>query len=41
MKLCEVGVDLEQEDVASGFLGLRIDKNAEGLLEMTQKDLID
>ncbi len=41
MKLREAGVDLEQEDDAAGFLGVRIEKNKNGLLEMTQEGLID
>ena len=41
MKLREAGVDLEQEDDAAGFLGVRIEKNKDGLLEMTQEGLID
>ena len=35
MKLREAGVYLEQEDDAAGFLGVRIEKNKDGLLEMT------
>ena len=35
MKLREVGVDLEQENDAAGFLGVRLDKDANtGLLEL-------
>ena len=42
MKLREVGVDLEQEDDAAGFLGVRLDKDADtGLLELKQTRLID
>ena len=40
-KLRETGIDLEQEDDAAGFLGVRMEKNAEGKLEMTQEGLID
>ena len=36
MKLREAGVELEQEDNAAGFPGGRIEKNKDGLLEMTQ-----
>ena len=38
---CHSGVDLEQEDNAAGFLGVRIEHNESGLLEMKQKGLID
>ena len=42
MKLREVGVDLEQEDDAAGFLGVRMERDAKtGLLEMKQTGLID
>jgi hypothetical protein len=41
MKLREAGVDLEQEDDAAGFLGVRIEKNEAGQLEMKQTGLID
>jgi len=41
MKLREAGVDLEQEDDAAGFLGVKIEKNKDVLLEMTQEGLID
>ena len=41
VKLRQAGVDLEQEDDAAGFLGVRIEKNEDGLLEMTQEGLID
>ena len=41
MKLREAGVDLEQEDDTAGFFGLIIEKNKDGLLEMTQEGLID
>ena len=41
MKLRAAGVDIEQEDDAAGFLGVRIEKNKDGLLEMTQEGLID
>ena len=42
MKLRAEGVDLEQEDDAAGFLGVRLEKDeATGLLEMKQTGLID
>ena len=42
MQLREQGVDLEQEDDAAGFLGVRLEKNEEtGMLEMKQTGLID
>ena len=42
MKLREVGVDLEQEDDAAGFLGVRLERDpGTGLLEMKQTGLID
>ena len=42
MKLCEVGVDLEQEDDAAGFLGVQMSKDTKtGLLELKQTGLID
>ena len=41
MKLREVGVDLEEEEDAAGFLGVQIEKNESGQLEMTQKGRID
>ena len=42
MKLRAEGVDLEQEDDAAGFLGVRLERNEEtGLLEMKQTGLID
>jgi hypothetical protein len=41
MELCELGVDLEQEDNAAGFLGVTLDCDASsGLLEMRQTGLI-
>jgi len=41
MKLRELGVDLEQEDDAAGFLGVTMDRNEHsGLLEMKQTGLI-
>jgi hypothetical protein len=37
MKLCELGVDLEQEDDAAGFLGVTLDRDGpSGLLEIKQ-----
>jgi hypothetical protein len=41
MKLREAGVDLEEEEDAAGFLGVRIEKNDSGQLEMKQCGLID
>ena len=42
MKLREVGVDLEQEDDAAGFLGVRLERvEGTNLLEMKQTGLID
>ena len=35
------GVDLEQENAAASFLGVRIENNESGLLEMKQEGLID
>jgi hypothetical protein len=41
MKLREVGVDLEQETDAAGFLGIRMERDpTTGLLEMKQEGLI-
>ncbi len=40
-KLRETGIDLEQEDDAAGFLGVRMEKNMQGKLEMKQEGLID
>ncbi len=35
LKLRELGIDLEQEDDAAGFLGVRMDRDADtGLLEL-------
>jgi hypothetical protein len=42
MKLREVGVDLEQETDAAGFLGIRMERDPDtGLLEMKQEGLIE
>ena len=42
MQLRELGVDLEQEDDAAGFLGVRLERNEDtGKLEMKQSGLID
>jgi hypothetical protein len=41
LNLRELGVDLEQEEDAAGFLGVRIEKNKDGLLEMKQEGLIE
>ncbi len=41
MQLHELGVDLEQEDDAAGFLGVTLERDSEtGLLEMKQTGLI-
>ncbi len=41
MQLRELGVDLEQEDDAAGFLGVMLEWESEtGLLEMKQTGLI-
>jgi hypothetical protein len=41
MQLCELGVNLEQEDNATGFLGVTLKQDPEtGLLEMKQTGLI-
>ncbi len=41
MQLRELGVDLEQEDDAAGFLGVTLERDPEtGLLEMKQTGLI-
>jgi hypothetical protein len=40
MQLCELGVVLEQEDNAAGFLGVTLERDPEtGLLEMKQTGL--
>ena len=41
MRLREQGVDLEQEEDAAGFLGVRMEKNERGRLEMKQCGLIE
>jgi hypothetical protein len=42
MQLRDVGVDLEQEDDAAGFLGVRMERDpTTGLLEMKQEGLIN
>ena len=42
MKLCEQGVDLEQEDDTAGFLGVTLGRDeTTGLMEMKQVGLID
>ena len=42
MQLHDVGLDLEQEHDAAGFLGVSLDRDSEtGLLEMRQEGLID
>jgi hypothetical protein len=41
IQLCKLGVDLEQEDNAAGFLGVMLEWDPEtGLLEMRQTELI-
>ncbi len=41
MQLCELGVDLEQQDDAAGFLGVTLERDPETyLLEMKQTGLI-
>ena len=41
-ELCKLGVMLEQEDDASGFLGVKMERDSNtGLLEMKQTGLID
>ncbi len=42
MELCKLGVALEQEDDAAGFVGVKMERNSNtGLLEMKQTDLIE
>ncbi len=42
MELCKLGVALEEEDDATGFLGVRMERNSNtGLLEMKQTGLIE
>jgi hypothetical protein len=42
MRLCEEEMDLEQEDDAAGFLGVRLKKSeSSGLIEMKQTGLIN
>lgn len=41
MKLREVGVDLEEEEDAAGFLGVTLDRNDDGSIELKQTGLID
>ena len=41
IKLRAAGVDLEEEEDAAGFLGVKIEKNSDGLLELKQDGLID
>jgi hypothetical protein len=41
MQLCELGVNLKQEDYAAGFVGVTLEWDPEtGLLEMKQTGLI-
>ncbi len=42
MELCKLGVALEQEDDAAGFLGVKMERNSNtGLLEMKQTGLLE
>ena len=42
MELCKLGVALEQEDDAAGFLGGKMERNSNtGLLKMKQTGLIE
>ena len=42
MELCKLGVALEQEDDAAGFLGVKFDCDSEtGMIEMKQTGLIN
>ena len=42
MKLCNIGVDIEQEEYAAGFMGVNLEHDEEtSLLEMKQPGLID
>ena len=42
MKLCDLGVDLEQEYYSTGFLGVNLERDEKtGLLKMKQPILID
>ena len=42
MELCKLGVTLEQEDDAAGFLGVKMEQDSKtGLLEMKQTGLIE
>ena len=42
MELCKLGVMLEQEDDAAGFLGVKMERDSNtGLLEMKQTGLIE
>ena len=42
MELCKLGVALEQEDDAAGFLGVKLERDSNtGMLEMKQTGLID
>ena len=40
-ELINTGVDLEKENVAAGFINIRMKRNVYGLLELKQTDLID
>ena len=42
MDLCKLGVALEQEEDAAGFLGVKLERDSDtGTLEMKQTGLID
>ena len=42
MKICDLGVDLEQEYYSTGFLGVNLERDEKtGLLKMKQHILID
>ncbi len=42
MELCKLGVALEQEDDAAGFLGVKMERDSKtGLLEMKETSLIE
>ena len=40
-KLCALGVNLEEEDDAAGFLGVTMHRNQDGSMELKQTGLID
>ena len=41
MKLREQGLLIEEEDDAAGFLGVTMERNEDGFIELKQVDLID